>query len=288
MKSTISKSILAILRLAAMTAATGDALAGPAAALHVYAAGSTRGVIAEIAHDYTAATGQPIELVFGPAGMLRERIEKEGQADVYVSANMAHPQRLADEGKGTPPVVFARNRLCVTGRSELRLTPENLLDRLLDPKVKIGTSTPGADPGGDYAWQFFAKAETVHAGAKAVLESKAHQLVGGPNGPKVPAGENALHYFMTHDQADVFIGYCSSHDRLTDAPAKPADPPVSKVEVPEELAFPIGYGLTVLTNGTDEKKQEAAYRFALYLLSSPAQKLLPDYGFLPGGTVWEK
>jgi len=284
MSSILSKGISAVLFLASITAYTDEAIA-ETAALRVYAAGSTRGVLAEIAHDYTAMTGQPIELIFGPAGMLRERIEKEGQADVYVSANMAHPQRLADEGKGTLPIVFARNRLCVTGRAELYLTRENLLDKLLEPSVKIGTSTPVADPGGDYAWQFFAKAETVHAGAKALLESKAHQLFGGPDSPKVPAGENALHYFMAHDQADVFIGYCSSHDRLADASAKPADASETKLEVPEPLAFPISYGVTVLTT-TDEKKQDAAYRFALYLMSSPAQKLLPDYGFLPGGTVW--
>jgi molybdenum ABC transporter molybdate-binding protein len=285
MKSMISKHIQAIVLLTAVTACSSNAFA-ETTALRVYAAGSTRGVLAEIAHNYTAATGQPINLVFGPAGMLRERIEKDGQADIYVSANMAHPQRLADEGKGTLPVVFARNRLCVTGRAELHLTRENLLDKLLEPAVEIGTSTPAADPGGDYAWQFFAKAETLRAGAKALLESKAHQLVGGPNSPKVPANENALQYFMAHDQADVFIGYCSSHDRLADTSMKPLDIPVTKVEVPEALAFPIGYGLTVLTTGTDEKQQEAAYHFALYLMSPPAQKLLPDYGFLPGGTVW--
>jgi ABC-type molybdate transport system substrate-binding protein len=134
------------------------------APLRVFAAGSTRGALAAIAEDYTKATGQRIEFTFGPAGLLLNRIRKEGGADVYVSANMVHPQRLFEEGTGTRPVIFARNRLCVTGRAELGLTQENLLDKLLEPSIKIGTSTPGADPGGDYAWLLFDRAEAVRAG----------------------------------------------------------------------------------------------------------------------------
>ena len=37
---------------------------------------------------------------------------------------------------------------------------ENLLARLLDPELRIGTSTPKADPSGDYAWALFAKSES--------------------------------------------------------------------------------------------------------------------------------
>ena len=201
---------------------------GQAAPLRVYAAGSTRGILAAIAEDYTKATGQKFELTFGPAGLLLDRIRKDGGADVYVSANMAHPQRLFAEGLGTRPVIFARNRLCVTGRAELGLTQENLLHTLLEPSTKIGTSTPGADPGGDYAWQFFDRAEAVRAGAKETLVRNAHQLVGGPTSPKLPAGETATHYFFSRHEADVFIGYCSSHTKLGAGTERPSDLPITR------------------------------------------------------------
>jgi len=61
----------------------------------------------------------------------------------------------------------------------LWLTPANMLDRLLDPAVRLATSTPGADPGGDYAFAVFARAEAIRAGARAALEAKAQQLYGG-------------------------------------------------------------------------------------------------------------
>lgn len=255
----------------------------PTSPLRVFAAGSTRGVLAAIAEDYTKATGQRFELTFGPAGLLLNRIRKEGGADVYVSANMEHPQRLFREGSGTRPVIFARNRLCVTGRSELGLTQETLLDKLLDPSIKIGTSTPGADPGGDYAWAFFDRAETVRTGAKETLIKNARQLVGGPNSPKLPAGETAIHYYFTQHVADVFIGYCSSHTKISVGTEKPSDVPVTRVEVPQPLAMPINYGLTIPVTSGDAKRKDAAYRFALYLLSPDAQRRLSEYGFLPGG-----
>jgi molybdenum ABC transporter molybdate-binding protein len=273
-------SVLALATIAGSYRADAQEQATP---LRVYAAGSTRGVLATIAEDYTKATGQRFELTFGPAGLLLGRIQKEGGADIYVSANMAHPQRLFVEGAGTPPVIFARNRLCVTGRAELGLTQETLLDKLLEPSIKIGTSTPGADPGGDYAWQFFDRAETVRAGAKEALIKNARQLVGGPTSPKLPAGETAIHYYLTRNEADVFIGYCSSHTKISVGTEKPSDLPITRVEVPQLLAMPINYGLTVLRTIKEAGRREAAYRFALYLTSPDAQRRLPEYGFLPGG-----
>ena len=47
---------------------------------------------------------------------------------------------------------------------------------MLDPAVKLGTSTPKADPSGDYAFEVFAKAEKLKPGANAALEKKALQL----------------------------------------------------------------------------------------------------------------
>ena len=281
--SIIAATCASLLALATIAGAYPAEAQEPAAPLRVYAAGSTRGVLAAIAEDYTKATGQRFELTFGPAGLLLNRIQKEGGADIYVSANMEHPQRLFAEGAGIPPVIFARNRLCVTGRADLGLTQATLLDKLLEPSTKIGTSTPGADPGGDYAWQFFDRAETVRAGAKKALIENARQLVGRPTSPKLPAGETAIHYYFTRHQADAFIGYCSSHTKIGAETKKPSDLPLTRVEVPQPLAMPIKYGLTVIKTIKEATRREAAYRFALYLMSPEAQRRLPQYGFLPGG-----
>ena len=61
----------------------------------MYAAGSLREALTLIARDYEARTGQAVALTFGASGLLRERIEKGEAAQVFASADMEHPQRLA-------------------------------------------------------------------------------------------------------------------------------------------------------------------------------------------------
>ena len=238
--------------------------------IRVFAAGSLTGAMTAVAKLYSQQTGQQIETIFGPAGLLLERIENREPADILVSANMDHPQKLADEGFATQPVVVVHNRLCATALPEFKLTTENLLDRLLDPRVGLGTSTPKADPGGDYAWMMFAKAEKMRPGAQATLEKKAQQLVGGTNNPPVPKGQDAVKYFFAQKKVDIFLGYCSSRQTTP-------DPEVTSVEMPAALSITADYGLSVVTR--EPKSHDAAYRFALFLLSPQAQKVISKYGF---------
>jgi ABC-type molybdate transport system substrate-binding protein len=87
-------------------------------------------------------------------------------------------------------VLFARNRLCALARPGLAVTPDNLLERMLSADIKLGTSTPKADPSGDYAFEVFTKAEALKAGSRAALERKALQLTGGPSSAQPPDGRS--------------------------------------------------------------------------------------------------
>lgn len=268
----MTRHIASLLSLFALTAAAAPP--STPAPLLIYAAGSSTGALGAMLKRYSAETGQKVELKTGPAGLLREKIEAGDPVDLFVSANMAHPQKLTDAGKATATVIFAHNRVCVTARPDVGLTTANLLAKLLDPKVGIGTSTPNADPGGDYAWALFDKADDVEPGAGAVLKAKAQQLVGGRVDPPVPAGQNAVKYFMATHRVDVFVGYCSSRDTTRDTT-------VDKVELPANLAVRVDYGMTVLTRSPDAARREAADRLALWLLSPAAQRMLLPYGFTP-------
>ena len=236
--------------------------------IKVFAAGSLTGAMNAVIKLYEEKTGQQIQAEYGPAGLLRERIEGGEHPDIYASANMAHPQILADKGLATRPVVMARNRLCAKALPGFGLTTQNVLQRLLDPEVGLGTSTPKADPGGDYAWELFARAEKVRPGAQAILEHKAQQLVGGRNNPPVPGGKDAMTYAFEQHEIDISLGYCSSRQTTPDAK-------VASVELPPEIAVHADYGMSVLSN------REAALRFALFVMSPEAQHVIGTYGFTP-------
>jgi molybdate transport system substrate-binding protein len=239
------------------------------APLKVFAAGSLTGAMTAIIKLYQEKTGVQVQAEFGPAGLLRERIEGGAQPDIFASANMEHPQALADKGLATIPVVMARNRICAKALPGFGLTTANLFDRMLDPKtVGIGTSTPKADPGGDYAWMVFARAGQARPGAGKILEAKARQLVGGKNNPPVPPGKDAMAYSFEQHKIDISLGYCSSRNTTP-------DPNFTTVELPPELAVSADYGMSVLGH------REAALRFGLFVMSPEAQHLIGLYGFTP-------
>src|SRR3984893_11666141 len=123
--------------------------------LRVLGAGSLREVMTEIGERYREGTGITVTADFGPSGLLRERIEKGEHVDPFASADMGHPLKLLRDGRAARVAMFTRNTLCGVAVPKVGLTAENFLDRLLDPAVRIGTSTPKADPAGDYTWLMF-------------------------------------------------------------------------------------------------------------------------------------
>lgn len=237
--------------------------------VQVYAAGSLREAFTEIARQHEARTGQPVALTFGASGLLRERIEKGEPAQVFASADTDHPQRLVARGGWQPATVFTRNALCALTSEQINATPDTLLATLLRADVRVGTSTPRADPSGDYAWALFRKADGVQPGAYAQLDAKALKLTGGADSPKPPAGRGTYAWVMDQRQADVFLTYC------TNAVAAQAEVPrLRVVQLPAALQVGAAYGLTVRSDAP-----ASATTFAQTLLQPPAQAVLQRMGF---------
>jgi molybdate transport system substrate-binding protein len=247
--------MLARFALVLLATMTSPAIASDPVFLH--AAGSLRSALTEVAGAFEAASGQRVQAKYG------------ARAEVFASANMEHPQALATAGKSGPVVLFARNRLCALVRPGLAVEPATLLDRMLDAGVKLATSTPRADPSGDYAWEMFRKAEKLKPGAFAALERKALQLTGGPNAPVAPAGRSIYGMLVAEGKADIFITYCTS---ALEAQGQNAGQRM--VALPDELAVGADYGLTVVNRASPQ-----AYQFAMFILSVDGQRVLARHGF---------
>lgn len=270
------KQITKILALAASVALAGcstmqSSSTTPSAepALQVYAAGSLRGALTTIASDYEQRTGQKVALTFGASGLLRERIEKGEAAQVFASADNDHPQRLARQGGWQPSTVFTRNTLCALTSDKVDTSPKSLLTTLLRSDVRLGTSTPKADPSGDYAWALFEKAQTIQPGAYATLSGKAKQLVGSATSPQSPDARSTYAWIMDTDQADVFLTYCTNA-----VAAQKEVPRLKVVQLPPELQVGAAYGMTVRQGSVP-----AASAFASYLLEPQAQAVFSRLGF---------
>jgi molybdate transport system substrate-binding protein len=235
----------------------------------LHAAGSLRAALTEAAEAYEKASGNKVTGTYGASGTLRDRIAAGERAEVFASANMTHPQSLAQGGKSSPVVLFARNRLCALVRPGLAVTPATLLEQMLNPAAKVGTSTPKADPSGDYAFAVFAKAEALKAGAKAALEAKALKLSGAPDSARPPEGRSLYGWHVAEGRADIYLCYCTAASA-----AQAENPGQQIVALPEALAIGADYGLTVM-NGAPS----AAHHFALFVLSDAGQRILARHGF---------
>jgi molybdate transport system substrate-binding protein len=257
--------VLALLMIAAPGAEAADRVT-------LNAAGSLKAALTDVAKVYEEAYGTPVEMAFAASGLLRERIEGGEQADVFASANMQHPGALMAAGWGGPVALFARNQLCALAQPDLKVETASLLDAMLRDDVRLGTSTPKADPSGDYAWQVFEKAEALRPGSFATLDAKALQLTGGPDSAKAPEGRNTYGWVMADDQADVFLTYCTNA-----VLARQEVPELQIVSLPEELAVGADYGLIVRAEAPD-----AAWRLALFILAPDGQGILAGYGFTSG------
>src|SRR4029077_5893086 len=117
----------------------------------------------------------------------------------------------------------------------------------------------------------FARADAVHAGARAALEAKAQRLYGGgAKSPPLVAGKGALEGIFLADHADVALGYCSGAPEVA-----AAVPGLAVVPLPPELTVGPAYGMVVLT------AKPVAFRFATFVMSETGQALLKAHGFDP-------
>ncbi len=82
---------------------------GAAETVQLYAAGSLRGALTDVAKAFEAATGNAMQVKFGASGLLKTEVGSGAKTDVLASANMQHPQALHYAGKSRAVILFARN-----------------------------------------------------------------------------------------------------------------------------------------------------------------------------------
>lgn len=239
--------------------------------ISVFAAGSLRAVLADILSAFAARTGEVVAPRHGPAGLLRERIEAGDRCDLFMSANLEHPARLEEAGLAGPVTLFARNSLRALARGSLDIRDENFAAVLLDPAIRIGTSTPIKDPSGDYAWRLFRNIDRERAGAFEILDAKAIKLVGGAEPVVGAASYGPVADALNRGDIDVFLGYRTGMAALMrDAPG------AREIALPAAHAVDAPYGLTTLRDAAP-----GAYRLAAFVMSIPAQSILQRHGFRP-------
>jgi molybdenum ABC transporter molybdate-binding protein len=216
--------------------------------MKLFAAGSLRAVLTELLRAYEAQGGGPVVTVFGPSGKLKERIEQGDIPDLFVPADLKLAKDLARTGQLRAGEPYVRNSLCLMAAPGVKLEQTRLVDMLLDPAMKLGTSTPGADPAGDYAWQLLRNFDRQRPGSYALLDKKALQLTGREVPQEVKESPYAT--MLRDRRADIFISYCTAA-----VDAAQALPGLTWARFADDVNVPAVYGIGLgKTAGAETKK----------------------------------
>jgi molybdate transport system substrate-binding protein len=266
------KRLVTVAAAAVLAASAAHAQTSGTQTVQVFAAGSLRGVVGDLAKQAGPDLGVEVKGEFGGSGLMRGRIEKGEKADLLMSADMDSPRKLQAQGLTVLPVIaFAKNRECVVSRKALGVTPANLVDKLLDPKVRIKTSQPIADPSGDYTWAIFDKIDALRPGAGKTLKAKGEAswpLTAQPAQGQSTQGQSAQAALFAQDKIDLSIVYCSA------AIDKELPDLLASFPVPAALDPHPQYGVAVLSNRPE------VLRTALYLLSEKGQAIVARNGLI--------
>lgn len=236
-------------------------------AFSLFAAGSLKKSLPSFIEHYQQQTKEKWVLTFGPAGLLRERIEQGETCHLFLSADKANSQQLVDKGIASTFAPFIANQLCITAKKACVNEADNWLSLLANPLLTLAISTPKADPSGDYSWQLFDKIEKEMPQLGQQLKERACSLVGGKHSIAIPNGEIAAHYLITSQHTDLFIGYQHYQSQLRQYPE------LKVFDIPANFNITALYCATLIHSDADKLYQA--------LLSFCAQQYFIENGFLP-------
>jgi len=212
-----------------------------AAEVHVFAAASLSDALKQIAASYERQSSDRIVFNFGSSGMLARQIEEDAPADLFVSADEARMNSLAQKGLVDPKtrVSILSNSLVIIGTADL------------EKADRIAIGDPATVPAGTYARDYLRKIGVWdRVQPKLIPLENVRAVLAAVESGNADAG------FVY--RTDAMIGHARVAKEITNGPA-------------------ISYPFAVTTHA---ESRDAARRFLNYLKSKRAAAVFRRYGFI--------
>ena len=236
--------------------------------LTIFSAGSFRHVLNELVTIFKQKNPVEVHLHLAPAGLLRQRLEADEYCDIFISANLQNINILSATKCIYNQQILAFNQLILTTLNTEHYQHRNTLDILFDESLRLATSTPIADPCGDYTWHLFELLEKAYPEPGRLLKQRAMPLVGGENSAVViPKGEIASKYVLQNNHADMMIGYANYMHKLAN----------------ENLRFhhfPPEFNIKATYSAAQLSENVITRLFFQFLMSDTAKRIMYQHGFL--------
>jgi molybdate transport system substrate-binding protein len=240
------------------TACKAQATAANPKVLHVAAAADLQPVLPALADAYQRATGVKIIASFGASATLTQQITNGDPQDVFLSADMAHPQMLADTKLADgAPVQYATGTLVLWARNDSAAQPLSLASLTNASITRIAVANDAHAPYGLAATQ---------ALRSLGLMDKVK--------PKLVIGENIAQTAQLAESGNAQVALIS----LTIANSAHFRALGSFVAIPSNSYQPLHQGAVVLASSA---QKQMAHDFLRWLTSAEVQQKLPQFGLQP-------
>lgn len=197
-----------------------------------------------------------VEIVYGSSGKFFTQIQQNAPYDLYFSADIGFPKRLAVGGfaaSEVKPYAVGRIVLWSTSLDASKLT----LDKLTAPSIKrIAMANPKHAPYGK-------RAEEALRSAGIWADVKA----------KLVYGENIAHTAQFVQTGNAQIGIIALSLALNPELARKGD----HFLIPDSLYEPLEQGFIITRRAVDNALAE---KFAAFMASPPARTVMTRYGFM--------
>jgi len=226
--------------------------------LHVAAAADLQPVMPALAEAYQQATGVKIVSSFGSSATLTQQITNGDPQDVFLSADMAHPQMLAD-AKLTDgaPVSYATGSLVLWARNDSPAQPLSLASLTSARVTRIAVANDAHAP--------YGLAATQALRSLGLSEQVKAKLV---------IGENIAQTAQLAESGNAQAALIS----LTIANSAHFRALGSFVAIPAGAYQPLHQGAVVLQSSP---QKQLAHDFLRWLTSAEVQASLHSYGLEP-------
>jgi len=225
--------------------------------IKVAAAANLQSVIGVLGKDFKQKTGVTVEPIIGSSGKLVAQISNGAPYDVFLSADMDFPAKLAKNGfTDKPPVVYALGSLIICSTQNIDL--KNWTKLIVTDKVsKIAIANAAIAPYGRAAEEALKKMN---------LLDKVK--------PKMVYGESVSQVNTYITTGVATLGFTTQSLVMDPANTtklnwQPIDP---------KTYAPIQQGMVLLKNKNGNSAP--AVKFYQYMLSSSAKSILKKYGYI--------
>ncbi len=234
--------------------------------LRIFAADALPKPIEEIGHLFEKQhPGVHLYYSFMGSGVLKGDIEEGAPADIFLSANARFQKQLIKRNfvKGYRTFAYDYLAIATPYNNPGDITSANFIQKLMDKNISLTTSTPNADPAGDYTWKVFKIINEQYPGAFEKIVSHANHLLNAA----------LIIPVLVNGETDMGILYTSQILEIKRTGIK-----INIVPIPLKYNTKAKFTASVLNKASNKK---IAREFINLLFSKKGKKILRFWGFTP-------